>query len=151
MEKIKHPIFEAERYLQNAHQILSEKAKKEGDYYNDSKYVKLAGHAAWSGVLIALDAVLGIKDKLKKNQRLEFKDYLASTAKKDNKMIRPLLGAYDSLHKAMGYDGNPNYRVVQASLDQAKFIIDWAAQNYSSDIKVESKSKNSFLRSIKFW
>jgi len=39
MATLKHPIQEAERYLENAKTILSEKAEKEGDYYSDSKYV----------------------------------------------------------------------------------------------------------------
>jgi len=54
MAELKHPIREAERYLQNARQMLSEKAGKEGEYYSDRKYVKLAGHAAWCGILVAL-------------------------------------------------------------------------------------------------
>jgi len=33
MEELNHPILEAERYLQNARQILSEKAGKDGEYY----------------------------------------------------------------------------------------------------------------------
>jgi len=45
MSKLKHPIREAERYLQNARQILSEKAEKEGGYYNDTKYVKIISAA----------------------------------------------------------------------------------------------------------
>ena len=44
MAELKNPIKEAERYLQNAKQILSEKAEKDGNYYNDSKYVKMAGN-----------------------------------------------------------------------------------------------------------
>jgi hypothetical protein len=130
MAELKHPIREAERYLQNAREILSEKAEKDGDYYNDSKYVKLAGHAAWSGVLIALDAVLGVRDNLKKNQRPDFKDYQAAMTIKDNKMTRPLLYAYESLHKTLGYDGNAHYKIVQASLDQAKKLLDWADKHY---------------------
>lgn len=130
MARLKHPIREAERYLQNAHKILSEKAEKDGEYYNDTKYVKLAGHAAWGGVLTALDAVLGVRDNLKKGQRLDFKDYQAAMAKKDGKMTNPLLGAYESCHKSMGYDGNPRYRVVRDSLEQAKMIIEWADKHY---------------------
>jgi hypothetical protein len=45
-------------------------------------------------------------------------------------MTRPLPGAYESLHKAMGYDGNPRYKIVQDSLEQAKYIIDWAEKNH---------------------
>jgi hypothetical protein len=129
MAELQHPIREAERYLQNARQILTEKAEKDGDYYNDSKYVRMAGNTAWSGVLLALDAALGIRSGLKKNQRPEFKDYQAAISKKDSKMTRPLLGAYESLHKTLGYDGNPRYKIVQDSLEQAKFIIDWAEKN----------------------
>ena len=130
MAEIKHPIREAERYLQNARLILSEKAEKEGDYYNDRKYVRMAGNTAWNGVLIALDAVLKVSANLKKGQRPEFKDYQEAIAKKDKKMTRPLLGAYESLHKAMGYDGNPVYKVVQSSLEQAKILLDWAERQY---------------------
>jgi hypothetical protein len=125
-----HPIREAERYLQNAKQLLSEKAKKDGNYYNDTKYVKLAGHAAWSGVLIALDAVLGIHENMKKGQRLDFKDYMDAIAQKDSKMTRPLLGAYESCHKILGYDGNPVYKIVQAALEEADYVIRWADKNY---------------------
>ena len=132
MAQLTHPIREAERYLQNARQILSEKAEKDGDYYNDSKYVKMAGNTAWNGVLVALDAVLSIRANLKKGQRPDFKDYQEAIAKKDSKMIRPLLGAYESLHKAMGYDGNPVFKVVQSSLEQANIIISWADSQYKN-------------------
>ena len=73
MKELKHPIREAERYMQNARQILSEKAGKDGDSYTDKKYVRMAGHTAWCGVLEALDGVLGIKVPPKK--RPHFEDY----------------------------------------------------------------------------
>jgi hypothetical protein len=130
MAELQHPIKEAERYLQNARQILSEKAKKEGDYYNDSKYVKMAGNTAWNGILLALDAVLNVRSGMKRGQRPDFKDYQAAIARKDGKMSRPLLNAYDLLHKSLGYDGVTRYKVVQDSLDQAKLIIEWAERNY---------------------
>ena len=132
MAQLKHPIREAERYLENARQILSEKAGKDGNYYNDSKYVKMAGNTAWNGVLVALDAVLNVRSTMKKGQRPEFKDYEEAIAKKDSKMTRPLLGAYESLHKTMGYDGNPVYKMVQSSLEQAKIIISWANKHYQN-------------------
>ena len=130
MAELQHPIREAERYLQNARQILSDKAEKEGDYYNDRKYVRIAGNTAWNGVLIALDAVLNVRSKIKKGQRPEFKDYQEAIAKKDNKMPRVLLNAYDLLHKSLGYDGVTRYTVVQDSLDQAKMILAWAEEHY---------------------
>ena len=45
MAELKNPIQEAERYLDNARRILSEKAEKEGNYYKDRKYVKMAGNS----------------------------------------------------------------------------------------------------------
>ena len=139
MAQLKNPILEAERYLQNARQILSEKAEKDGDYYNDSKYVKMAGNTAWSGVLVALDAVLPVRSNLKRGQRPDFKDYQNAIAQKDSKMTRPLLGAYESLHKTMGYDGNPRYKIVQDSLEQAKMMITWANSQYQNQKFVVSK------------
>jgi len=132
MAQLLNPISEAERYLQNARQILSDKAEKDGDYYNDKKYVKLAGHAAWCGVLVALDGVLGVKAGLKRRQRPEFKDYQEAVNKIDNKMNRPLLNSYETLHKVLGYDGNLNYTIVQSGLKEAQYIIDWASKHYQN-------------------
>jgi hypothetical protein len=132
MAELTHPIREAERYLQNARQILSEKGEKEGNYYGDKKYVKIAGHTAWCGVLVALDSALGVKSKLKRKQRPEFKDYQEAVNKIDNKMNRPLLNSYETLHKVLGYDGNLNYEIVQSGLKEARYIIDWAEKHYSN-------------------
>ena len=121
-------IQEAERYIQNARQILSEKAGKDGEYYTDRKYVKLAGHAAWCGVLVALDAVLHVKAGMKKGQRPDIKDYQEAITKVDKKMSRTLMSSYDTLHKALGYDGNLKYLIVQDGLKDAQWIIDWAGK-----------------------
>jgi len=132
MSELKHPIREAERYLQNAKQILSEKAQKDGKYYNDRKYVRMAGNTAWNGVLLALDSVLPVRSNLKRGQRPEFNDYLEAISNVDKKMSRPLLSTYESLHKALGYDGNPNYKIVQESISQAKIIIGWAEKKFNN-------------------
>jgi hypothetical protein len=132
MATLKHPIQEAKRYIDNARTILFEKAEKEGDYYHDGKYVKMAGNTAWNGVLVALDAVLQVRDNLKKGQRPDFKDYQDAIAKRDRKMTMPLLNAYDSLHKALGYDGNLNYKIVQESMKQADIILNWAEKQYEN-------------------
>jgi hypothetical protein len=124
-EKI-HPIREAEHYLENAQALLTEKAGKDGNYYSDSKYVRMAGNTAWSGVIIALDGVLNVCTGLKWGRRPEFKDYQEAVEKKNRKMCRALLNAYELLHKSLGYDGVTNYKVVQASLEQAREILEWA-------------------------
>ena len=132
MTRLKHPIREAERYLQNARQILSEKAEKDGDYYRDNKYVKMAGNTAWNGVLVALDAVLPVRANMKKGQRLDFRDYQEAIAKKDNKMTHPLLNAYEMLHKSLGYDGITDYKIIQSSLKYADILIAWADKHYQN-------------------
>jgi hypothetical protein len=132
MAELKKPIQEAERYMQNERKVLSENAEKDGNYYHDPKYVKAAGNYAWNGVLVALDAVTDVRKGLKRGQRLDFKDYQNAVAKKDKKMTMSLLSAYESLHKSLGYDGNPNYIIVQESLKDGQKIIDWAAKHYKT-------------------
>jgi hypothetical protein len=71
-------IIEAKRYISNAKEILKEKAIKEDGFYKDRKYVKMAGHTAYAGVLVALDSILGDKRQrhgkvwsgIKRNYRL---------------------------------------------------------------------------------
>ncbi len=50
---------EARRYIDNAKEILREKARKEDGFYQDAKYVRNAGHTACIGVLMALDGLFG--------------------------------------------------------------------------------------------
>ena len=123
-------IIEAERYIQNARQLLSDKAGKDGEYYTDGKYVKMAGHTAWCGILVALDATLNVKVSMKKGQRPDIKDYQEAVGKVDKKMPRILMNSYDTLHKILGYDGNLRYKVVQAGLEEAQDVIDWAKKYY---------------------
>jgi hypothetical protein len=127
-----NPIQEAERYVENARQILSEKAGKDGKYYTDGKYVRMAGHTAWCGVLIALDAAFKVKAGMKKGQRPDIKDYAEAVGKIDKKMPRILMSAYDVIHKTLGYDGVLNYKVVQGGLEAAQDIIDWAGKHYGN-------------------
>jgi hypothetical protein len=128
---LSNPIKEAERYLQNARQILSEKAGKDGDSYSDPKYVRMAGNTLWNGVLIALDGALGVRDKLKGDQRPDIKDYQNAVAKTDKKMTRSLQNAYLVIHQSLGYDGVTRYKIVQDALLQGKEMIAWAGKYYN--------------------
>ena len=114
-------ILEAKRYLDNARELLSEKANKEDGYYQDTKYVKLAGHAAYAGVLVALDAYLGKKTKGRKHVDW-YKEQLSGL---DKKLLNSFVAAYDTLHLSMSYDGNPNAKVAKAGLEDAESIISW--------------------------
>lgn len=121
-------ITEAKRYLENAKEILRDKAKKEEGFYHDKKYVKLAGHAAYSGVLEALDGLLGGKKKGRKS--VEW--YQAELAKIDKRVLTYFNSAYNLLHLSMGYDGELNVKVANAGLEDAEMIISWVAQKLNS-------------------
>ncbi len=121
-------VQEANRYLDNARQILSEKANKENGLYQDRKYVKMAGHIAYSGVLLALDGVLGKKAKGRKN--VEW--YKSELTKVDKKMTSLFDAIYDTLHLSLAYDGNPSAKVAQAGLEDAEKIINWVGQKTHS-------------------
>jgi hypothetical protein len=154
MATLRHPIREAERYLQNARQILTDKAEKDGDYYNDTKYVRMAGNTAWNGVLIALDAALGVKKNMKPRQRPDVQDYQIALNRRDSKMNNVFLSAYENLHKSMGYDGNPNYKNVQNSLIDGQRLVEWADKNYHptpEEIAEWERKPNIFQRIYSFF
>jgi len=127
----KTPIQEAKRYLVNAKYILSEKAGKDGNYYSDSKYVKMAGDMAWKGVLIALDSVFHVKKRA--NQRVSVEDYKEAIAKTNGKVLTMVNTGYQVLHLSMGCDGIKNFKVCQAGMEEAKRIIDWCEKTQISN------------------
>lgn len=117
-------INEARRYLSNAKEILREKAVKEDGVYKDRKYVKMAGHTAYVGVLEALDVVFGNKRKGRKSVDW-YKEELANI---DRKVLTNFLVAYDVLHLSMSYDGNLSAAVSKEGIEVAEKIIEWAEQ-----------------------
>jgi hypothetical protein len=117
---MKH-IIEAHRYIDNAKEILREKAQKEDGYYLDKKYVKMAGHTAYTGVLVALDGYFGIKKKGRKN----FEWYQGELSKIDKKISFAFSTVYTALHLDMGYDGSPSVVIANEGFKQAEKIINW--------------------------
>ncbi|KAA0991694.1 DUF5618 family protein [Dyadobacter aurulentus] len=117
-------IIEAKRYLSNAKEILRDKAIKENGLYRDRKYVKMAGHTAYAGVLVALDSILGGKKKGRKSVDW----YKEELSIRDKKILGAFLAAYDTLHLSMSYDGNLSANVSKEGLDLAEQIINWAEQ-----------------------
>jgi len=117
-------VKEAKRYIGNARTILSEKAHKENGYYQDRKYVRMAGNTAYSGVLVVLDSIL--EDK--KKGRKDVKWYKQHLAKMDKRLLDTFVSVYDTLHLAVGYDGNLDSEVVQTGQKRADSIIDWVEQ-----------------------
>ena len=117
------PVEEARRYLSNAQDLLKEKAQKQDGFYHDRNYVKMAGHTAYVGILHALDALLERKSK----KRVDVDWYKKHLAQLDYRLLDNFNAAYDTLHLALGYDGNPDAEVAKAGLKRAEYIIDWVA------------------------
>jgi hypothetical protein len=117
-------VQEAKRYLDNAREILRDKAHKEDGYYQDSKYVKMAGHTAYVGVLVALDELLGKKGKGRKDVDW----YKQNLAKQDKKILNAFLTAYQVLHLDMAYDGAKSAKLAATGFEEAETIIDWVEQ-----------------------
>ncbi|GAB3923188.1 DUF5618 family protein [Larkinella terrae] len=117
-------VQEAKRYLDNARQILREKGLKENGYYQDRKYVRMAGNTVYNGILVALDSLLEEKTKGRKDATW----YKARLARLDKNILNSFVSAYDTLHLALGYDGNLNAKVATAGLENAENIINWVEQ-----------------------
>jgi uncharacterized protein (UPF0332 family) len=115
---------EAIRYMDNAKDVL-QKAQKEDNFYKDKKYVRMACGTAYSGVLLALDAYLLLKDiELPKKKRRSIEFYTSHVARIDRKLLSYVNNAYDILHLWGYYDGIGDARVVNAGFDNAYQIID---------------------------
>lgn len=118
-----HPIDEARRYLDNARTILSEKARKDGDLYKDKKYVRMAGNTMYNGVLVALDGLLGVKKKGRKDVDW----YRTGIHSLDKKALDRFNALYETLHLVLGYDGNPIVTISQEALRRSHELVDWVA------------------------
>lgn len=126
----KNPIEEAQRYVSNAEEIIR-KAKYDPELrsYTDSKYVKTAGNILWCGCLVALDAVLQIRNG---KGRPSIEKYKEAAAKRDKKLLHFVTLGYDTMHLVMGYDGNKNKKVCEAGFECANSIIGRCATLYAA-------------------
>jgi hypothetical protein len=126
MAREKHPIREAERYLEKAREILAGKLDEDGEHYRKKRDVKKAGETALKGLYIALDAVLPVK---KGRERPPFKAYLKAIEEIDPNMKLPIEWTHYALDVQMAYDGILNSDSVDRYFIQAKEILEWAEKN----------------------
>ncbi len=125
-------IIEARRYIDNAKGFLKNNAKKEDGLYTDRKYVKIAGHAAYTGILVALDELL--EEKKKKTQK-SVEWYQKELSGLDKKIMSDFATAYQILHLDMGYDGTRSVKVVQLGMAEAERIIGWVENRLNRNQK----------------
>lgn len=132
---------EALRYIDNASDILRTKANKNGKFYEDNKYVRMACGTAYNAVLIALDVYLKLKDSAiekKKHQRKSVDDYREALAKLDKKLLNEYNTAYDILHLYAYYDGLTKYDIIRSGFDSAAEIINKIKPTGLAGLKIES-------------
>ncbi|REA59328.1 hypothetical protein DSL64_18580 [Dyadobacter luteus] len=115
-------ISEARRHIDNAKGFLSNNARKEDGLYQDKKYVKIAGHTAYTGILLALDELLGEK---KKKTRKSVEWYQKELSGLDKKITSDFATAYQILHLDMGYEGTRSAQIAKLGIDNAEKIINW--------------------------
>jgi hypothetical protein len=111
--------------MNNAKECLT-KAKKRDNFYNDSKYVKMACGTAYSGLLVALDCFLILKgaQKPKGKDRKSIEYYQKNLGNLDRKMLNTLNSAYKILHLSGYYDGIEDSRVVKLGFEDTYAIIE---------------------------
>ena len=117
-------LTEAQRYYDNAKNMLSEKGGKNDDYYTDAKYVKTACGTAYCGVLLVLDGFIRLKGNVLPRQgRKNIDYYLANIGHRDRKLLDYVQTAYHILHLTGYYDGELNCRIIQTGMEQFEKII----------------------------
>ena len=133
MEK-KDPIEEARRYVANAEEVIKKaNYDRELKIYTDGKYIKMAGNTLWNGCLIALDAVLGVREG---KGRPAIEKYKEAAGKRDRKLLAAIVAGYDTMHLYMGYDGTKNKKTCDSGFDYAKVIINICASEVASETGV---------------
>ena len=127
IEIIVDPVAEARRYVENAQDLLKEHGSLdyETQLYQDRKYVRMAGNTLWNGILLILNSVFHVKTE--DGSRPDIRDYRNVIAKRDLKLLTFVNVGYDTMHLAMGYDGNPTRANCQEGIRLANEIIDRCA------------------------
>ena len=134
------PVAEARRYVQNAKDVLRNNTTvdPETQCYSDSKYVRMAGNTLWNGILLLLDALFQVKAS--SDSRPDIRDYRQAIAIRDKKLLTLVDSGYDTLHLAMGYDGNPRKAVCDDGFQLANQIIERCEKMLPLSYHLENKS-----------
>ena len=117
------PAQEAERYLENARQILTEKAGKKDGLYADIKYVKMAAGTAYSAALLILDEYLRQKEGVHFTKPKSIDDYTNRIRKHNKKLLALLTDVYDELHLAGYYHGTKSVNTIQTGLENVRQML----------------------------
>ena len=124
MEHIRQNGYaEAMRYIANAKKVLSNSGI-EDKFYKDAKYVRVASSIAYSGVLVALDALAKLKgvsgpEKGKRKNIDFYRDIVAG----NKELLNHLDTVYKNLQLSGYHDGNEDSTVIKSGFASAKELI----------------------------
>lgn len=114
---------EITRYLDNAREILSTKANKEGQVYKDIKYVKMASGTAYNAALMIVDEYLKKKEGVKFTKPNSIDEYRIRLSKRHKTLLSYLNEAYDTLHLAGYYHGTPSVKTIKIGLEATQKML----------------------------
>jgi len=114
---------EIDRYLNNAKEILSTKAQKDGSEYKDIKYVQMASGTAYNAALMIADEYLKKREGAKFVKPNSIEDYRNRLRKYNKTLLSYLNEAYDTLHLAGYYHGTPSVRTIKEGLDATRKML----------------------------
>jgi len=114
---------EITRYLDNAREILSTKANKEGHVYKDIKYVKMASGTAYNAALMIVDEYLKKKEGVKFTKPDSIDEYRIRLSKHHKTLLSYLNEAYDTLHLAGYYHGTPSVRTIKVGMEATQRML----------------------------
>lgn len=114
---------EIDRYLNNAKEILSTKAQKDGNEYKDIKYVQMASGTAYNAALMIADEYLKKREGAKFVKPKSIEDYRNRLRKYNKTLLSYLNEAYDTLHLAGYYHGTPSVRTIKEGLDATRKML----------------------------
>ena len=114
---------EITRYLDNAREILSTKANKEGQVYKDIKYVQMASGTAYSAALMIADEYLRKKEGAKFTKPNSIDEYRIRLNRHNKTLMAYLNKAYDMLHLAGYYHGTPSVGTIKQGMDAAQKML----------------------------
>ena len=108
---------EITRYLDNAREILSTKAKKEGQEYKDIKYVQMASGTAYNAALMIADGYLRKKEGGTFTKPQSIDEYRIRLQKYSKLLVAYLNEAHDRLHLVGYLHGTPSVGTIKRGLE----------------------------------
>lgn len=111
----------AKQCFDDARTILREKANYDDGYYQEKKYIKMAGKKAYAGMLLVLDEFINVKTPGKRDADW----YEGHLSFFERKVQNTFDTAYRVLYVSMGSKGIGNAEIAEIGIRRAEQVVDW--------------------------